>query len=38
MQGLMKAGLKAHAIEQDQKQSTSMMAFLRTYKPTYHSG
>ena len=34
VQGLMNAGLKVHAIEQDQKQSTAMMAHLRTYKPS----
>jgi hypothetical protein len=34
VQGLMNTGLKVHAIEQDQKQSTAMMSYLRTYKPS----
>ena len=38
MQGLMNAGLKVHAIEQDPKQSGAMMAHLRTYKPSCQLG
>ena len=34
VQGLMNAGLKVHAIEQDAKQAQAMMAHLRTYKPS----
>ena len=38
VQGLMNAGLKVHAIEQDPKQSGAMMAHLRTYKPSFQLG
>ena len=38
VQGFMNAGLKVHVIELDPKQSTAMMAFLRTYKPTFQLG
>ena len=38
VQGLMNSGHKVHAIEQDAKQSTAMMAYLRTYKPSYQLG
>ena len=38
VQGLMNEGLKVHAIEVDPKQSSAMMAFLRTYTPSYQLG
>ena len=38
VQGLMNSGLKVHAIESDPKQSSAMMAFLRTYTPTCQLG
>ena len=38
VQGLMNAGLKVHAIEQDQKQAAAMMAQLRSYTPSCQLG
>ena len=38
VQGLMNAGLKVHAIEQDPKQAAAMMAQLRSYNPSCQLG